>query len=97
MNEDSINFDRECEVNFISSPEGPGQGYETRKLAAKFCYFTGLAVYLMICIRASLMNSREVFFQHSNERPHTRKVTLNEFRSLLHPAYSPDIAPRDNN
>ncbi|XP_025265532.1 histone-lysine N-methyltransferase SETMAR-like [Camponotus floridanus] len=48
--------------------------------------------------RPSLVNRKGVIFHHDNARPHTSKMTLDKLKQLkweilLHPPYSPDIAP----
>ncbi|XP_014785013.1 histone-lysine N-methyltransferase SETMAR-like [Octopus bimaculoides] len=50
--------------------------------------------------RASLVNRKSVIFHHDNARPHTTRLTktlLEElgWEILLHPPYSPDLAPSD--
>ena len=46
----------------------------------------------------SLVNRKGVIFHHDNARPHSARVTCNKieelgWEKLLHPPYSPDIAP----
>lgn len=50
--------------------------------------------------RPSLVNRKGVIFHHDNARPHISKMTLDKLKQLkweilLHPPYSPDIAPSD--
>jgi len=47
-----------------------------------------------------MANRKGVIFHHDNARPHTSKMTLDKLKELkweilLHPPYSPDIAPSD--
>ncbi|CAH2093031.1 unnamed protein product [Euphydryas editha] len=48
-----------------------------------------------------LVNRKPVLLQQENIKPHTAKVTRNKieelgsFKLLLHPAFSPDLAPSD--
>ena len=49
---------------------------------------------------AELINRRGVVFHHDNVRPHTSLMTRQKLRELgwevlMHPPYSPDIAPSD--
>ena len=48
--------------------------------------------------RPELINRRDVVFHHDNVRPHTSLLTRQKLRELgwevlMHPPYSPDIAP----
>ncbi|KAM8707581.1 hypothetical protein ACLKA7_014675 [Drosophila subpalustris] len=47
--------------------------------------------------RPSLINRGQIVFHQDNARPHTSLVTLRElgWEVLLHPPYSPDLAPSD--
>lgn len=50
--------------------------------------------------RPELVNRKGIVFHHDNARPHTSLMTrqkLGEFgwEVLMHPAYSPDLAPSD--
>ncbi|XP_014482317.1 PREDICTED: histone-lysine N-methyltransferase SETMAR-like [Dinoponera quadriceps] len=50
--------------------------------------------------RPELVNRKGVIFHHNNVRPHTSLVTRQKLMELgwelmLHPPYSPDIAPSD--
>jgi len=50
--------------------------------------------------RPELINRRGVIFHHNNARPHTSLMTRQKLRELgwkvlMHPPYSPDIAPSD--
>ena len=50
--------------------------------------------------RPSLMSSGRIVFHQDNARPHTSLVTCQKLRELgwevlLHPPYSPDLAPSD--
>lgn len=51
-------------------------------------------------IRPGLVNRKGVVFHHDNARPHTSIMTRNKLKELgwevlMHPAYSPDLAPSD--
>jgi histone-lysine N-methyltransferase SETMAR len=50
--------------------------------------------------RPALVNRRTITFQHDNARPHVAKSTREKLQdlgwaTLLHPPYSPDLAPSD--
>ncbi|KAJ0177089.1 hypothetical protein K1T71_007098 [Dendrolimus kikuchii] len=50
--------------------------------------------------RQELINKRGVVFHHNNARPHTSLATQQKLREfgwevLIHPPYSPDLAPSD--
>ena len=50
--------------------------------------------------RSSLVIRKGVIFHHDNTRPHSARITSNKieelgWEKLLHPPYSPDIAPLD--
>lgn len=51
-------------------------------------------------IRPDLVNRKSVVFHHDNARPHTSLMTRKKLKDLnwevlMHPAYSPDLAPSD--
>ena len=50
--------------------------------------------------RPALVNRKGVILQHDNARPHVAKTTLEKLKelkweALIHPPYSPDLAPTD--
>ncbi|CAH2092000.1 unnamed protein product [Euphydryas editha] len=50
--------------------------------------------------RPELANRKGILFHHDNARPHTSLMTLNKLKELgwevlMHPPYSPDLAPSD--